>query len=132
MHQKWAFGREFAIRDNVLQVESRLWSKKLDQVWIAQAALLPVQIGWGALFWFTGRLYGRRALDGVALALAIAIWLAVVIKGGQASLIHGDIWAVVFTTTAAFLGFNAVLALAAIIRHRLTASLRSNSLDHGA
>lgn len=96
----------------------------MDQVWIAQVVLLPVQIGWAALYGFTGRLYGRRALDAVAVVLALVVWLLVTVKGGPASLVHGEMWAVVFTTTAAFLGFNGVLAMAAIIRHHWAASPR--------
>ncbi len=88
----------------------------MHHVWMAQLVLLPVQLGWGSLYWWSGRARGRRGFDMLALATAFGVWLAAVIFGGPAALPHGDMWAVIFTTTAGFLGFNAVLAAAALLR----------------
>ena len=89
-------------------------------VWMAPLILLPVQLGWGSLYWWSGRDQGgaRRRLgyDLLALTLALGVWLAAVVIGGPAALPHGEMWAVIATTTAAFLGFNAVLAVAALLR----------------
>ncbi len=90
----------------------------MSQLWFAQLFLLPVQVGWTALYWWVGRERPRRILDCSAIAIASLVWLAAVFWGESVIAHHGTMWAIILSTTAGFLGFNFVLAAAAIIRHR--------------
>ncbi|MEM9529371.1 MAG: hypothetical protein AAGA23_00485 [Pseudomonadota bacterium] len=96
-------------------------------VWFAQLFLLPVQIGWAALYLWSGRQQPRRGLDlGVVLA-ATGLWLALVFWLGPTALEYDRMWAVILTTTAGFLGFNAVLALGAVARRYLGPQAQASS-----
>ncbi len=90
----------------------------MKQVWLAQLALLPVQIGWAALYCWAGKSPRRWYFDGAAVGLASLVWVLAVHHFGAAGLPDGVMWAVILATTAGFLSFNSVLAMAALWRYR--------------
>ena len=91
----------------------------MNHIWLAQFVLLPVQVGWAALYWWSGRSVQHRAFDVLAVFIATVGWLGGALWVGALTLPDGSMWAVIASTTAGFLVFNLILACAAGLRARM-------------